>query len=407
MTGAKRSLLKQRCPPRPLRESDALVSSHLSRRRRVARGLSPATMSPKGTEAYASPPLSMRVLERPSIAPMSLSKTPSPEHDDLEYEGETRARSRREATALAMLAPGLAYAYIGQPILAITVNLLIVLSVVVFIIAMAWLQFFPLLPLLVGVVGWGLVTWIVALDVRDRIKREHLDEEYLLAASNHWLPYAMIALVTLWIPIVVCADLTLDRLFTVAHVGHDGMYPTLMRGDVVLIDRQRYDKTPPQRGEIVAVSASEDSRLHLLRVVGVAQDVVRLDGGMLYIDEQPLEHTPFSESEALPVPAQGAPPMIALVEFNGDERYVVSMARGAIANTSIRPMQLSEGEFFVLADNRSQLSFGEERGEVIRDSRNFGALEMSTLRGAPSFILWSSSPAHGTTRFGRIGLRIE
>lgn len=322
---------------------------------------------------------------------------------DIEYLGETSARPYHVATLLTFLCPGVGYMYVGRLIKGITVNFLFVLLVELFIILMTWLKFFPLLPLLVLLLSWFVFCALAALDVRDIIREEELEHEYLLQPYNHWMFYALVATLTYLTPMVVSVELTERHLITVAPIKHAGMYPTLLPGDQVLIDRLGIQKDGPQRGDVVAVSADKpDAPMHILRVVALGGDIIRVEGDMLYLDDEPLDRIPYeSTTDILEKPG-----MLAMVEHNEDVRYLIAMANHGITNISIAPVKLGKQRMFLLTDNRSQIPLGNERAKI-RDSRNFGSLSVDKLRGAPRYILWSQDPDTGDIRWDRIGLRIH
>lgn len=327
--------------------------------------------------------------------------------DDIEYRGETRARKPHVATLAAILCPGLAYLYVGRLTKGVTVNLLFVFLVELFIILMSWLKFFPLLPLLVLVASWITFGALIALDVREIIREEDFEHEYVLEPFNHWLIYSLVAVLTLVAPILASVEVTERYMITAAPVRNASMYPTLLPGDVVLIDRHGFDATGQRRGDIVAVSANKPGApVHVLRVVGLQGDVIRVEGDMLYLNDEPVERVPL-DLAAHGVETGGLlarSDMLAMIERNRDERYVISMSRATVTKTSIAPTQLEEGEMFLLADNRSQVPL-DERHPRIRDSRNFGALDLDKLRGKPLYILWSSG--EDGVRWERVGIKLQ
>jgi hypothetical protein len=151
------------------------------------------------------------------------------------------------------------------------------------------------------------------------------------------------------------------------------------------------------------VSADKpDAPVHILRVVALGGDIIRVEGDMLYLDDEPLDRIPYESSKGI----LEKPGMLAMVEHNEDVRYLIAMANHGITNISIAPMKLGNQRMFLLSDNRSQLPIGNERGKI-RDSRNFGSLSFDKLRGAPRYILWSQDPKTGEVRWERIGLRIR
>ncbi len=327
------------------------------------------------------------------------------EADDL-YQGETKERSKAVATLLAWACPGLAYWYIGRAIKGITVNLGFVLMVEGFVILFGLLKFFPLLPLLVIVLAWVVFCVLVMWDVREEIEHSAHEGEYVLKSYNNAMVYVFVAVATFFAPILISADLTEKNLVTAVEVKSAAMYPTLLPGDVVLVDRHGFDRTGVAVGDVVAVQASvSDAPVHILRVVGKEDDQFRVvDGEMVYGAEEMLEKetrklVPVGEIDL----ADG---MTTMVEQNQGARYPISYSSSVSMKSSVPLLRLDKDEIFLLADNRSQtpLRDGEER---IRDSRDFGPRKVEQVTGAPRYILWSNEPEVGSIRWDRIGLVIK
>lgn len=324
--------------------------------------------------------------------------------DELIYRGESVARRTHIARLLAFLSPGVAYWYVGHPIKGVTVNLGFVLLIELFIILLAWLKFFPLLPLLVLALGWMVLCALVAQDVSELIAERGYEDEYLVKGYNHGIAYALVALTTFYAPIAVSWDMTESHLVTGVDVTSAAMYPTLLPGDVVLLDRHGFDVRGVSRGDLVAVSAAApDAPIYVLRVVAMAGDVVRLSGEDLYLDEEPLDRAP---AEIAPAEDEPREKMVAMVERNKEERYVIALSREVFSQESVPPQRLGEQEMFLLADNRSHAPLGDDEGKM-RDSRNFGPISVERVRGMPRFVLWSRDLKTGRVRWGRIGIKLQ
>lgn len=322
--------------------------------------------------------------------------------DDTTYRGETLARNPRVATALSFLCPGLGYVYVGQLIKGLTVNLLFVLFVEMFLLSQAMWKFFPILPALVFVGGWLLLCAIVALDVRQIIEDNH--EDYLIKAYNHWLPYGLIILLTFALPVGISANVAFQRVWKLAEVKHSGMFPSLVVGDYVLIDRSGYTKTQPTPGDIVAVSSGKPGApIHMLRVIGKPKDIVRVEGDMVYLNNVAMTQQPIKVIDA---PSASAHNLVTLEEHNRAQRYVITMARGAITRTSVPATRIASEEMFMLTDNRSQIPVSKDKAKM-RDSRNFGPIKHDKIRGKPTFVLWSTDPETHKIRWDRIGIRLQ
>lgn len=324
--------------------------------------------------------------------------------EDLEYRGETAPRHPNVAAALALLCPGLGYAYVGELRLGLAVNLGFVLLCEVFIVAQAIQKFFPLGPLGVLALGWlGFALWAAA-DARRRAARLH-DGAYVLKPYNHWLIYGLMALFTLYAPVGISARTVLTYVWRTVEVEHSGMYPNLLVGDVVLVDRAAYVQHRPKTGELVAVSArDEGSPVHLLRNIGEPEDKVRVLGDLLTINEEPVLHDPLKADEIHGPAIEALPNLIPVVEHTPRASHVIAMGQRVVDRTTIPEQALNARDLLLLSDNRSQLPGPHDRAKI-RDARAMGLLSTSTLRGKPRYILWSAGPQG--VRWGRIGLRVQ
>lgn len=325
----------------------------------------------------------------------------------MSYDGETRARNPQVAVFLTMICPGLGYMYIGRLLRALTINLLFVLLVELFIISQSWLKFFPLLPGLVLLLGWALLTALVALDVRDLLGREEGSGEYVLKTYNHWVFYVLSALCTMYLPIALSVQMFLTGLWLMVPIAHDGMAPTLWRGDVVLVDRQgwRGEQLAMEAGELVAVGpARPDAPVFVLRVVAVEGEQVRVEHEHLYLRDELTQQRAPQEGElaGVTLPAN----LVPMVEELGAKIYPVLLARRGGVVSSVPQTKIEEGTIFLLTDNRGQVPLSEG-GERMWDSRDVGAVPLDRVKGRPRYVWWSSDPETGAVRWDRIGLRLD
>lgn len=67
--------------------------------------------------------------------------------------------------------------------------------------------------------------------------------------------------------------------FEIIRVSGDGMYQTLMNGDLALVTKFDYKDASPQRGDVVAVTVDGNKGMMLRRVVGLPGETVEILGG--------------------------------------------------------------------------------------------------------------------------------
>ncbi len=86
-------------------------------------------------------------------------------------------------------------------------------------------------------------------------------------------------------------------LFEGFYIPSGSMQPTLMPGERVLVAKFMYRFTEPQRGDIVVFRYPVDHRKNLIkRIAGLPEERVRIDGGTVYADDEPLEGDIFEET---------------------------------------------------------------------------------------------------------------
>ena len=134
------------------------------------------------------------------------------------------------------------------------------------------------------------------------------------------------------------------------RVPTESMVPTLQVGDRFLANKFVYHFTDPERGDIVVFdSVDEDVDEALVkRVVGLPGDVVRVEGGTLFVNGEPQDE-PYLNTDVVPdlTPPYG-------------------------------PTTVPEGKVFVLGDNRGNSG----------DSRFFGFVPTETVKGEAFLRFW-------------------
>ena len=134
------------------------------------------------------------------------------------------------------------------------------------------------------------------------------------------------------------------------RVPTESMVPTLQVGDRFLANKFVYHLTDPERGDIVVFdSVDEDVDEALVkRVVGLPGNVVRVEGGTLFVNGEPQDE-PYLNTDVVPdlTPPYG-------------------------------PTTVPEGKVFVLGDNRGNSG----------DSRFFGFVPTETVKGEAFLRFW-------------------
>ena len=176
--------------------------------------------------------------------------------------------------------------------------------------------------------------------------------------------------------------------FEAFQIPSGSMEGTLLAGDFLFVNKVVYGATipgterrlpalsEPGRGDVIVFSFPRDPRLNYVkRVVAVAGDTVSMRSGQLFLNgravSEPYVRRPRVVRE------------IAEPEFAWQRRHLVSrLARGVPyrpTRNTWGPLLVPRGQYFVLGDNREHSS----------DSRYWGFVDQSLVRGRPAFVYFS------------------
>lgn len=160
------------------------------------------------------------------------------------------------------------------------------------------------------------------------------------------------------------------------------MKDTLLVGDYILVNKFIYGvKMPftdytiipieqPERGDIVVFKFPEDpSKDFIKRVVGVGGDTILIQNKQVYVNGE-LQPDKFA--------------------IHSDPR---TFPPGLQFRDNLGPIKVPEGKLFVMGDNRDESN----------DSRFWGFVDVSAVRGKAFLVYWSWDSEHYDVRWGRLG----
>ena len=187
------------------------------------------------------------------------------------------------------------------------------------------------------------------------------------------------------------------------------MRPTVLEGDVVLVDKRAYSwRLPftqielhrheaPRRGDIVVAYSPADGTRLLKRLVALPGDTVAVVDGRLWLNGEPV---PQSPGEAV---ANEPTPMGPLPAWRADEALPEG-ARHAVQRLPVdgplqhmAPLTLGPEAYFLMGDNRDNSA----------DSRVFGPVPRRLLVGRVSRLLVSVDAQAWAPRWDRMGLALR
>lgn len=188
------------------------------------------------------------------------------------------------------------------------------------------------------------------------------------------------------------------------------MRPTVLEGDVVLVNRLAYSvKLPltdvvltrtgePQRGDVVTFSSPLDGTRLIKRVVALPGDVVEMKNERLILNGEPARYTGL-ETVLEPLDGGGHAEAQRLTEHisphgaNADG-HRVQWLPGVNARSSFGPLMVPADSYLVLGDNRDNSA----------DSRYIGFVPRPLLIGQAHRVLVSADiKGHWLPRWARFG----
>ena len=169
------------------------------------------------------------------------------------------------------------------------------------------------------------------------------------------------------------------------------MKPTILEGDRVFVNKLAYDlKVPfttwhiagwsnPQRGDIVVFYSPKDGQRLVKRVIGLPGDTVELRNERLVINGQPVEYaSPDPEMAAQLSGAERERSIFATEKLPACPHTVMAI-NGVPAMRTFGPVQVPDGHYFMMGDNRDN-SF---------DSRYFGTVAREQIVGRATGVVLS------------------
>jgi signal peptidase I len=174
------------------------------------------------------------------------------------------------------------------------------------------------------------------------------------------------------------------------------MKPTILEGDYVFVNKLAYDlKVPfttwhlaewsaPQRGDIVVFFSPKDGERLVKRTVGLPGDTVELRDNELIINGKKVAYQSIAEDLLHDLaPTDRANSIYASEQLPGRSHLVAGIP-AVPAKRDFGPIQVPEGCFFMMGDNRDN-SF---------DSRYFGVVKRDRIVGHATAVVASLNPDH-------------
>jgi signal peptidase I len=187
------------------------------------------------------------------------------------------------------------------------------------------------------------------------------------------------------------------------------MRPTLLEGDLVLVNRLAFSlKVPltnvvvarlgePNRGDIVTFFSPTDGTRLIKRLVAIPGDTVEMRNKILIVNGSPATYEPIGKAMEQLAPGVKTE-ALRLDERTGARDHVVQWLRQPDEHDSFGPVVVPADRYLMLGDNRDNSA----------DSRYFGLVPRELLIGRAVAILASANiNGNWAPRFERFGERLD
>jgi signal peptidase I len=169
----------------------------------------------------------------------------------------------------------------------------------------------------------------------------------------------------------IASEAIRDYLIDSYEIASDTMYPTLLDGDVVLVEKQYYVDNCPKRGDIVLLQSSSDpSKKWVMRIAGLEGEKVEIKNTKVRIN-----NLPYKEA----------------IETVDDK-----MSHNIKYNTQ-NSLMVPDNSYFVIDDNQANNTYSQFWGIVARKNAN----------GKVAKIYWSWDRNKRKFRWDRIGMNVK
>jgi signal peptidase I len=181
------------------------------------------------------------------------------------------------------------------------------------------------------------------------------------------------------------------------------MKPTIMEGDLVLVNKLAYDlKVPlttlrlaqwgdPARGDIAVFFSPQDGTRLVKRVIGLPGDTIQLRNDVLYVNGVAQRYSAMDPGPFRADIFEDRNPILAVEHLGACDHYVLALP-GRRAMRSFGPHVVPPGQYFMMGDSRDNSN----------DSRFIGCVPRAQIVGRASAVVVSfDTSRHLLPRFRR------
>jgi signal peptidase I len=191
----------------------------------------------------------------------------------------------------------------------------------------------------------------------------------MIKQKSRWLIITLGVVIGL-ILLIIIPLLHKTYIFQAFKMPSGSMKPTLLIGDYFFADKTYANTKNVERGDVIIFEFPKDhSKIFIKRVIGLPGDHLEIKGKQVYINKALLEE--------------------AYVIHTDDRIFDASFG----PRDNLGPILVPDNSYFVLGDNRDESN----------DSRFWGFLKASEIKGRAGRIYWSWDRTTHRARWRRIG----
>ncbi len=187
---------------------------------------------------------------------------------------------------------------------------------------------------------------------------------------NKWYLYVLFLIVLFFIPQPMNSETIKENIIQAYKIPAGSLKPTLLIGDHIFVKTDFTSKSDVIKGDLIVFPFPEDpSKDFIKRVVAIGGDTIEIINKAVFINNKHI-----------------------------NEPYIIHIDSNTISKRdNIELTKIPKGSFFVMGDNRDN-SY---------DSRFWGLVEASGVKGKASIIYWSWDKENNRVRWNRIGKIIK
>lgn len=295
----------------------------------------------------------------------------------------------------SLVCPGIVWAYKRHYLRSVLVTVGLLSLWIAYAFFWLSLKFNPIWPTFWFIIVWGILLILNAHDAAVAPVRRF--------ALRPGIVLGVCTMLGWFVPLIALASLFFRFGGSFVQVNSASMFPTVLPGDLVWVDRQIYNLHWPRPSDVVVYRSLDSQEIRMGRVVGFPGDVIEYRDGELHFSRYQMMHGLIEEEYALRFQQlTGMLPSYADAQFEslGGDGIVYPVA-GLLPSDENKRFDgeewvVGEGQLFVLNDNRGHID----------DSRVFGPIRYDQLVGMPLYILNNNS-FQGAASENRIGMLIQ